>query len=94
MGTRDAAEHLGVTLRTLYRFIDEGHLPAYKMGRVIRLRSDDVAAFASRDEGPSGLTHIYPESGPPDEGPAGVREPRRPLPHHPSNAQHLELPDV
>ena len=28
---------LGVNLRTLYRFIDAGDLPAYKFGRVIRL---------------------------------------------------------
>ena len=30
MSTKDAAAHLGVNLRTLYRFIDSGDLPAYK----------------------------------------------------------------
>src|SRR6202012_5675 len=42
MGTREACERLGVTLRPLYRFIDEGQLPAYKMGRVIRLQESDI----------------------------------------------------
>ena len=42
MSTRVAAEYLGVTLRSLYRFIDEGALAAYKFGRVIRLKEQDV----------------------------------------------------
>ena len=45
MSTKEAAEHLGVTLRSLYRFIDEGGLAAFKFGRVIRLKADDVDAF-------------------------------------------------
>ena len=43
MGTTDAMAYLGVTLR-LYRLIDEGHIPAYKFGRVIRLKREDVEA--------------------------------------------------
>jgi excisionase family DNA binding protein len=45
MSTREASERLGVTLRTLYRFIDEGQLAAYKFGRVIRIKEADVDAF-------------------------------------------------
>lgn len=45
MSTADAAEYLGVQSRTLYRFIDEGRLPAYRFGRVIRLKRDDVEEF-------------------------------------------------
>jgi excisionase family DNA binding protein len=41
-GPGEVSVRLGVTLRTLYRLIDEGRLPAYKMGRVIRLRHDVV----------------------------------------------------
>ena len=37
MSSNEAAERLGVTTATLYRFIDEGRLPAYRMGRVIRI---------------------------------------------------------
>jgi excisionase family DNA binding protein len=53
---------LGVTLRTLYRFIDEGQLPAYKMGRVIRLQAGDVDEFISRARiVPGTLEHLYPD---------------------------------
>ena len=70
MSTKDAAEYLGVTLRSLYRFIDEGALAAYKFGRVIRLKQDDVEKFidASRIT-PGSLEHLYPEP----KGP-GVRD--------------------
>lgn len=62
MSTRDACERLGVTLRTLYRFIDEGQLPAYKMGRVIRLQSSDIEGFITRMRiEPGTLEHLYPE---------------------------------
>lgn len=45
MTTAEAADHLGVNLRTLYRLIDEGALPAYKLGRLIRLRTAEVEAY-------------------------------------------------
>ena len=65
MGTREACERLGVTLRTLYRFIDEGQLPAYKMGRVIRVQSSDVDDFIHRMRiEPGTLEHLYPEPKP------------------------------
>jgi excisionase family DNA binding protein len=51
-----------VTLRTLYRFIDEGQLPAYKMGRVIRLQAHDVDEFIARARiVPGTLEHLYPD---------------------------------
>ena len=65
MSTREASERLGVTLRTLYRFIDSGDLAAYKMGRVIRLKADEVDAFIeSMRIQPGTLDHLYPESKP------------------------------
>lgn len=45
LNTSETASMLGVTPRTLYRFIDEGKLPAYRFGRVIRLRADEVVKF-------------------------------------------------
>lgn len=62
MSTQEAAARLGVTTRTLYRFIDEGALAAYRMGRVFRLKQTDVDAFieAARIE-PGTLEHLYPE---------------------------------
>ncbi|MDQ1375243.1 MAG: hypothetical protein QOJ09_2581 [Actinomycetota bacterium] len=61
LSTKDACEHLGVTLRTLYRLIDEGQLPAYKMGRLIRLKGAEVDAFieGARIQ-PGALKHLYP----------------------------------
>ncbi|MGD0880041.1 MAG: helix-turn-helix domain-containing protein [Acidimicrobiales bacterium] len=62
LSTKDAAERLGVTLRSLYRFIDEGGLAAYKFGRVIRLKEVDVEAFIESSRiVPGSLEHLYPE---------------------------------
>ncbi|NNN21998.1 MAG: helix-turn-helix domain-containing protein [Acidimicrobiales bacterium] len=62
VSTKDAAEYLGVTLRTLYRLIDEGAIPAYKIGRVIRVQKPDLDQFinSSRIQ-PGTLEHLYPE---------------------------------
>lgn len=45
LNTAESARRLGVTPRTLYRFIDEGQLPAYRFGRVIRLKETEVEEF-------------------------------------------------
>ncbi len=63
LSTADAASALGITARTLYRFIDQGDLPAYRFGRVIRVKRVDIDAFidASRIE-PGTLEHLYPDT--------------------------------
>jgi excisionase family DNA binding protein len=62
VSTKEAAAYLGVNLRTLYRFIDEGELPAYKFGRVIRLLRSDLDVFIERARiAPGSLEHLYPE---------------------------------
>lgn len=63
LSTAEAAKRLGVTPRTLYRFIDEGQLPAYRFGRVIRLKEGEVDGFidSCRIE-PGTLEHLYPEA--------------------------------
>ena len=69
MGTPEVCARLGVTLRTLYRFIDEGQLPAYKMGRVIRLQEHEVDAFIERARiVPGTLEHLYPDPKVPQPG--------------------------
>jgi len=81
LSTKEASERLGITLRSLYRFIDEGSLVAYKFGRVIRLQEADVDRFINASRIPPGsLEHLYPElkggagrSGPPPAGPGGHR---------------------
>lgn len=62
MGTQEAARYLGITSRTLYRFINDGDLPAYKMGRVIRLKQTDLDAFVDAHRiAPGSLEHLTPE---------------------------------
>lgn len=62
LSTAEAARRLGIGARTLYRLIDEGQIPAYKFGRVIRLQVREVDAFidAARIK-PGSLEHLYPE---------------------------------
>ena len=48
LSTQEAARRLGITPRTLYRFIDHGELPAYRFGRVIRLQESEVDEFIER----------------------------------------------
>lgn len=74
LSTADAAKALGITPRTLYRFINQGDLPAYRFGRVIRVKRVDVDAFieSSRIE-PGTLDHLSPDSSAPAEEDADVR---------------------
>ena len=61
LGTKEAAARLGITLRSLYRFIDEGDLAAYKFGRVIRLKQEDVDRYMESCRiQPGQLEHLYP----------------------------------
>ena len=62
MSTQEAARRLGITTRTLYRFVDEGSLAADKMGRVFRLKQSDVDQFIESSRiAPGTLEHLYPE---------------------------------
>ncbi len=48
-------------MRSLYRIIDRGELPAHKFGRVIRLQRADVDAYLERCRvEPGTLSHLYP----------------------------------
>lgn len=61
LSTKEAASRLGLTTRTVYRLIDDGQIPAYKFGRVIRLQASEVDTFinAARIQ-PGDLEHLYP----------------------------------
>lgn len=62
LSTQEAARRLGITPRTLYRFIDHGDLPAYRFGRVIRLQAKEVDKFIENSRiKPGELEHLYPE---------------------------------
>jgi excisionase family DNA binding protein len=61
LGTPEAAERLGITQRTLYRLIDEGQVPAYRLGRVFRVKESDLEQFLERSRvSPGSLRHLYP----------------------------------
>jgi len=61
LGAPAAASLLGIGLKTLYCLINSGHLPAYKIGRVIRLRRTEVIAYVERCRiKPGTLGHLYP----------------------------------
>ena len=61
LGAPAAADLLGIRLKTLYGLINSGHLPAYKIGRVIRLRRGEVMAYVARCRiTPGTLGHLYP----------------------------------
>lgn len=63
LSTAEAATRLGITPRTLYRFIDEGQLAAYRFGRVIRLKRTDVDRFIESCRiAPGTLEHLYPDT--------------------------------
>jgi excisionase family DNA binding protein len=63
LSTKEAAERLGITPRTLYRFIDHGEIPAYRLGRVIRLKQGEVDEFVERSRiAPGELEHLYPDT--------------------------------
>lgn len=42
LSLQEAADRVGVSVKTLRRRIAEGKLPAYRSGRIIRVRAADV----------------------------------------------------
>ena len=60
LSTGEAARRLGLASRTLYRLIDHGDLPAYRFGRVIRLKGHDLDVFVERNRiGRGDLKHLH-----------------------------------
>lgn len=56
LSSSEAAALLDMPVRELYRLIDAGEPPAYRFGRMIRLKVEDVERF--RDGGDDGLTGV------------------------------------
>ncbi len=62
VGSNEASEYLGLTLRTLYRLIDEGQVPCYQFGRVYRLKKEDLDQLIENCRvKPGKLRHLYPD---------------------------------
>jgi excisionase family DNA binding protein len=61
MTSAEACEYLGITLRTLYRMVDQQGLVGYQMGRVFRFRRSDLEAWLAEHRiEPGSLGHLYP----------------------------------
>jgi excisionase family DNA binding protein len=45
---RQTAEYLGVSDRTVRRFIDAGHLLSHRIGRSVRISEADLRAYLAR----------------------------------------------
>ena len=70
LSSKQAAARLGVTPRTLYRLIDLGQLPAYRIGRVIRLQCGEVEDYIATCRvvpGTLGHLHNFPTQPEPDD---------------------------
>lgn len=48
MGTPAVAKYLGVSHRTVYKLIDEGDIPGFQLGRVIRCRQHELDEYLER----------------------------------------------
>ena len=49
MTVLDVREKLGIGQATAYRLVYRGDIPAYKVGRILRIDPRDVEAFLARD---------------------------------------------
>lgn len=59
LSVQAAATELEVTTRTIYRFINDGKLAAYRIGRVYRIMRTDLQAFLdSAALQPGDLAHL------------------------------------
>ena len=54
--TQEVADHLGLTQRTIYTYIQSGSLRAVKIGREWRIKESELEAFINRgnDDGKEG----------------------------------------
>lgn len=56
-----AARHLGITSRTVHGLLNRGELVGYKIGRVYRIRTEDIVAYLdSARIKPGDLDHLLP----------------------------------
>lgn len=45
MSLPEGAEYLGISLATIYRWLNEGRIPSYKAGRVRRVKKTDLDSY-------------------------------------------------
>ena len=47
LSPKELADYFGVSLKTIYRRIDNREIPFYKIGGSIRLKKEDIERYAS-----------------------------------------------
>lgn len=61
MSSKEVSASLSISVRTLYRLIDDGEIAAYRIGRAIRLKEADVASYLESVRiAPGELVHLHP----------------------------------
>ena len=48
VGVPEVAEHLGIGKESIYRWIEERHLPVYRVGRLLRFRLSEIDLWVQR----------------------------------------------
>jgi excisionase family DNA binding protein len=76
--TEEVLAYLQVNLRTVYRLIKAGKIPAVRVGRQWRFRKSDIDAWLDRQHGPVGGPRSYPtyEQSPAERPHHGATRPR------------------
>lgn len=54
MSVKDVATFLNVVSKTVYRLIERGELPSYKVGKAIRIQRSDVLQYLEKQKQPMG----------------------------------------
>lgn len=69
LSVQSAAAELEVTTRTIYRFINDGKLAAYRIGRVYRIKRSDLEDFLDGAAlQPGDLSHLVHDNRAEDGG--------------------------
>src|SRR5512146_2927599 len=74
--TEEVLEYLQVNLRTVYRLIKAGKIPAVRVGRQWRFRKRDIDAWLDSQRGPRGAARPAPAAVPPPRPATGASRPR------------------
>ena len=50
MTLREASQYLGISADTLYKYLGEGSIPAFKLGNRWRFKKDSVGSLDGKEE--------------------------------------------
>lgn len=50
LSTGDVAEWLDVSAATIYKFVEKGDLPVYRLGRINKFRRSDIEEFIQKNK--------------------------------------------